>query len=136
MHLSQRKPIVLEVVRIACRRRVPHMCKLALVSHRAHIQQLGRDCRVEDKVAVEQLDFFERFVSPRNALRYVTIPDVGLGLGVVGVRDVLVTTREGRPWVRGLSLEKGHVACVHLVVVNIKCGSTPKLRLRTWSRRM
>ena len=95
MDLPQCEPNLFKVIGIARRRRVPHVCKLALVAQRAHIEQFGGHSRVEDKVAMEQLDLFECLVSSWNALGYSTITNVGFGLSVVSIWAVLVTTRHG-----------------------------------------
>jgi hypothetical protein len=115
MDLPQRKASVFKVVRIARCGRVPHVGKLPFVARRTHSKQFRGYSRVEDEVAVEQLDLFNRLVPSWNALRYSAITNVDLGLGVVGVWDVLVTARYGGARVGTFSLEKRHVACVHFV---------------------
>ena len=78
MDLPQRKPSVFEVVGIARRRRVPHVGKLPFVAQRTHIKQFRGYSGVEDKVAVEQLDLFQRLVPSWNALRYSAITNIAL----------------------------------------------------------
>ena len=53
VYLAQRESIVLEVVRIARRSRVAHMCEFAFVFVCAEVEQFGRHRQVEHKVAME-----------------------------------------------------------------------------------
>ena len=69
MDLPQCEPIIFEIVGIARCGRVPHVRKLALVAQWTHVEQLGGYSRIENKVAVEQLDLFERLVSSWDAVR-------------------------------------------------------------------
>jgi hypothetical protein len=54
VYLAQCESVVFEVVRIARRGRITHMCELALVFVCAEVEQFGRDSRVEHKVAMEE----------------------------------------------------------------------------------
>ena len=93
-HLAQRESVVLEVVRIARRSRIAHMCELALVFVYAAVEQFGRHRRVEHKVAVEEpvralasviakknkrnhtLDAMDRAVAPGLGLRDRLVADI------------------------------------------------------------
>ena len=92
-HLAQRESVVLEVVRIARRSRIAHMCELALVFVYAAVEQFGRHWRVEHKVAVEEpvraltsviaknkqnhtLDAMDRAVAPGLRLRDRLVADI------------------------------------------------------------
>ena len=88
MDLPQRKPSVFNVIGIARRRRVPHVCKLALGARRTHVEQFGGYSRVEDKIAMEQFDLFECLVPSRNALRCSGV--VGLRRSIIGIWDVVI----------------------------------------------
>lgn len=88
------------------------MRKLPLVAQRTHIEQFRGNSRIEDKVAVEELDLFERLVPPWNALRYSTVPDVGLGLSVIGVWDLFVTAGDGGARIRTFVTAQDGGACV------------------------
>ena len=54
MYLAQREAVVLEVVRVARRGRIAHMCELALVFVGAEVEQFRRHGRVEHEVAMEE----------------------------------------------------------------------------------
>ena len=54
VYLAQCESVVLEIVRIARRSRIAHMCELALVFECAEVEQFGRHSRVEHKVTVEE----------------------------------------------------------------------------------
>lgn len=67
------------------------MRKLPLVAQWRPIEQFSGHIRVEDEVAVEQLDPVERLVSSWHALRYLAITNVGLGWRVIAlVRTVMI----------------------------------------------
>ena len=53
-HLAQRESVVPEVIRIARRGRIAHMCELALVSVCAEVEQFGRHRQFVHKVAAEE----------------------------------------------------------------------------------
>ena len=54
VYLTEGESVILEVIRIASRGRIAHMCELALVFVCTEVKQFGRHSRVEHKVAVEE----------------------------------------------------------------------------------
>ena len=93
-HLAQRESIFLEVVRIARRGRIAHLCELASVFVCAEVEQFGRHWRAEHQVALEEpvcasaseiakknkqnhaLDAMDHAVAPGYALRDTHLADI------------------------------------------------------------
>jgi hypothetical protein len=102
------------------------MSEFTLVSQGTHVQQLGRDCRIQDKVPVEQsanvfsitprsgrakyvLHFLDGFIPTRDTLRYATIANIGLmSVFVLEIARNVVDSR----CVRSLPPQQGYVPVV------------------------